>query len=179
MCVVPTLTFERLFAGHGRRQLLWFEVTRHPTAAWLARQITDAFPGPRRPPTARQRLCLWTRLHVSGEAMGIGNRPISFGRRGRMVLASTGTLRCECLDHMLIFSQMHLRRIFSACAEYYNQARTHLANRKLHRCNALKQCALNCQCIDTSNRTTATNVANPTNIWASYGVGSMLAYWLP
>src|SRR5262249_16138846 len=46
MCVVPTLTFERLFAflGHGRRQLMWFEVTRHPTAEWLARQITEAFP---------------------------------------------------------------------------------------------------------------------------------------
>jgi hypothetical protein len=48
MCVVPTLTFERLFAfvvlGHGRRQLLWFEVTRAPTAEWLARQITEAFP---------------------------------------------------------------------------------------------------------------------------------------
>ena len=44
MCVVPTLTFERLFAflvlGHGRRQVLWFEVTRHPTAKWLAGQIT-------------------------------------------------------------------------------------------------------------------------------------------
>jgi hypothetical protein len=48
MCVVPTLTFDHLFAflvlGHGRRQLLWFDVTRHPTAAWLARQITEAFP---------------------------------------------------------------------------------------------------------------------------------------
>jgi hypothetical protein len=48
ICVVPTVTFERLFAflvlGHGRRQLLWFEVTRHPTAEWLARQITEAFP---------------------------------------------------------------------------------------------------------------------------------------
>jgi hypothetical protein len=46
--VVPTLTFGRLFAflvlGHSRRQLLWFEVTRHPTAEWLARQITEAFP---------------------------------------------------------------------------------------------------------------------------------------
>src|SRR5437868_15208912 len=46
--VVPTLSFERLFAvlvlGHDRRQLLWFEVTRHPTAEWLARQITEAFP---------------------------------------------------------------------------------------------------------------------------------------
>ena len=48
MCVVPTLTFDLLFAflvlGHGRRQLLWFEVTRHPTAEWLAQQITEAFP---------------------------------------------------------------------------------------------------------------------------------------
>ena len=54
MCVVPTLTFDRLFAflvlGHGRRQLLWFEVTRHPTAEWLARQITEAFPGHQRRP---------------------------------------------------------------------------------------------------------------------------------
>jgi hypothetical protein len=48
MCVVPTLTFDLLFAflvlGHGRRQLLWIEVTRHPTGEWLARQITEAFP---------------------------------------------------------------------------------------------------------------------------------------
>jgi rhodanese-related sulfurtransferase len=48
LCVVPTLTFECLFAflvvGHGRRQLLWFAVTRHPTAEWLAQQILEAFP---------------------------------------------------------------------------------------------------------------------------------------
>ena len=50
LCVVPTLTFERLFAflvlGHGRRQLLWFEVTRHPTAEWLARPITEGVVSP-------------------------------------------------------------------------------------------------------------------------------------
>src|SRR5438128_5501739 len=48
LCVVPTLTFECLFAFlvlvHGRRQLLWFAVTRHPTAEWLAQQIVEAFP---------------------------------------------------------------------------------------------------------------------------------------
>ena len=48
LCVVPTVTFELLFAfvvlGHGRRQLLWFAVTRHPTAEWLAQQIVEAFP---------------------------------------------------------------------------------------------------------------------------------------
>jgi hypothetical protein len=47
-CVVPTLTFDCLFAflvlGHGRRRLLWFAVTRHPTAEWLAQQIVEAFP---------------------------------------------------------------------------------------------------------------------------------------
>jgi hypothetical protein len=48
LCVVPTVNFERLFAfviiGHGRRQLLWFAVTRHPTAERLAQQIVEAFP---------------------------------------------------------------------------------------------------------------------------------------
>src|SRR5262249_28328175 len=48
LCVVPTLTFEWLFAflvlGHDRRHLLWFAVTRHPTAEWLAQQLVEAFP---------------------------------------------------------------------------------------------------------------------------------------
>jgi hypothetical protein len=48
LCVVPTLTFERLFAflvvGYGRRQLLWFAVTRNPSAEWLAQQMAEAFP---------------------------------------------------------------------------------------------------------------------------------------
>ena len=47
LCLVPTVRFERLFAfviiGHGRRQLLWFAVARHPTAEWLAQQIVEAF----------------------------------------------------------------------------------------------------------------------------------------
>jgi hypothetical protein len=55
MCVVPTLAFDLLFVflvlDHGRRRLLWFEVTRHPTAEWLARQITEAFPWTSAQPT--------------------------------------------------------------------------------------------------------------------------------
>ena len=58
--VVPTIAFQQLFAflvlGHKRRQLLWFAVTRNPTAEWLARQITEAFGGP-----GAQRTCA-TRL---------------------------------------------------------------------------------------------------------------------
>ena len=58
-------SFAFLILGHGRRQLLWFAVTRHPTAEWLARQITEAFPGPganiyrpRQRPSLRQRIVL-------------------------------------------------------------------------------------------------------------------------
>jgi len=69
MCMVPTLSFERVFAflvlGHGRRQLLWFEVTRHPTAIWLARQITEAFPWASAP-----GYLVWARLHHSRHGDG-------------------------------------------------------------------------------------------------------------
>ena len=63
--VVPTIAFEQLFAflvlGHGRRQLLWFAVTRHPTAEWLARQITEAFPWEKAPLRNSLDLLQWMR----------------------------------------------------------------------------------------------------------------------
>jgi hypothetical protein len=85
MCVVPTLTFERLFAflvlGHGRRRLLWFEVTRHPTAEWLARQITEAFPWTSAPAyLVRDNDRVYGQVFTSRvRAMGIRDRPISPG----------------------------------------------------------------------------------------------------
>jgi transposase InsO family protein len=144
MCVVPTLTFDLLFAflvlGHGRRQVMWLEVTRHPTAEWLARQITEAFPWTSVP---AYLVCDNDRAygHVFTSrmrAMGIRDRPISpqspwqNGYAERLI----GTLRRECLDQVVIFGETHLRRILSAYAAYYNQARTHLALEKdapLHR----------------------------------------------
>jgi len=135
MCVVPTLTFEHLFAflvlGHGRRQLLWFEVTRHPTAAWLARQITEAFPWASAPAyLVRDNDRAYGDVFTSRvRAMGIRDRPISPGSPWQNGIAERfiGTLRRECLDQVLIFSEMHLRRVLSAYAAYYNRARTHLA----------------------------------------------------
>jgi transposase InsO family protein len=133
--VVPTLTFERLFAflvlGHGRRQLLWFEVTRHPTAEWLARQITEAFPWASAPaylvrdndrgygPVFKSRV----------RAMGIRDRPISFRSpwQNPYVERLIGTVRRECLDRVLIFGETHLRQILSSYVAYYNEVRTHLA----------------------------------------------------
>jgi len=138
MCVVPTLTFERLFAflvlGHGRRQLLWFEVTRHPTAEWLARQITEAFPWASAPTyLMRDNDRSYGHVFTSRvKAMGIRDRPISPGSPWQNGIAERfiGSLRGECLDQVVIFSEMHLRRILSAYAVYYNQARTHLALQK-------------------------------------------------
>jgi transposase InsO family protein len=144
MCVVPTLTFDRLFAvlvlGHGRRQLLWFEVTRHPTAEWLARQITEAFPWTSAPTyLVRDNDRTYGHAFTSRvRAMGIHDRPISSrspwqnGYMERLI----GTLRRECLDRMLMFGEPHLRRVLASYAAYYNQVRTHLALQKdapLHR----------------------------------------------
>ena len=71
-------------------------------------------------------------------AMGIRDRPIAPGSPWQNGYAERliGTLRCECLDQVLIFGEAHLRQILSAYAVYYNQARTHLALQKdapLHR----------------------------------------------
>jgi|SRR6516164_6455496 len=133
--VVPTLTFERLFAflvlGHGRRQLLWFEVTRHPTAEWLARQITEAFPWASAPAyLVRDNDRAYGRAFTSRvRAMGIRDRPISPGSpwQNPYVERLIGTVRRECLDRMLVFGEAHLRQILSSYEAYYNEVRTHLA----------------------------------------------------
>jgi transposase InsO family protein len=135
LCVVPTVTFERLFAflvlGHGRRQLLWFEVTRHPTAEWLARQITEAFPWASAPAyLVRDNDRAYGHVFTSRvRAMGIRDRPISPGSpwQNAYVERLIGTVRRECLDRMLIFGEAHLRQILASYAAYYNQVRTHLA----------------------------------------------------
>jgi transposase InsO family protein len=127
MCIVPTVNFERfafLVLGHSRRQLLWFEVTRHPTAAWLARQITEAFPWASAPAyLVRDNDRAYRHVFTSRvTAMGIRDRPISPGSPWQNGIAERliGTLRRECLDHMVIFGVAHLRRILSAYAVYYN-----------------------------------------------------------
>ncbi|MGO9592944.1 MAG: integrase core domain-containing protein [Steroidobacteraceae bacterium] len=138
MFVVPTLTFERLFAflvlGHGRRQLLWFEVTRQPTAEWLARQITEAFPWASAPAyLVRDNDRAYGQVFTSRvRAMGVRDRPISPGSLWHNGYAERliGTVRCECLDRILIFGEAHLRRILLLYACYYNETRTHLSLRK-------------------------------------------------
>ena len=134
LCVVPTLSFERLFAfivvGHGRRQLLWFAVTRHPTADWLAQHIVEAFPWNTAPTyLVRDNDGAYGRVFQRRiRTMGIRDRPISPQSPWQNHYAERliGTLRRDCLDHILIFGERHLLRILSSYAAYYNQTRTHL-----------------------------------------------------
>jgi len=117
--------------GHGRRQLLWFEVTRHPTAEWLARQITEAFPWASAPAyLVRDNDRAYGHAFRSRvRAMGIRDRPISPRSpwQNPYVERLIGTMRRECLDGMLVFGEAHLRQILSSYATYYNEVSTHLA----------------------------------------------------
>jgi transposase InsO family protein len=136
--VVPTLTFERLFAfvvlGIGRRTIFWIGVTTNPTAQWLARQITEALPWD----TAPEYLIrdndgaygeVFTRRVRS---MGIRDRPITprspwqNGYFERVI----GSIRRECLDHLTVRNEAHLLRVLQSYTSYYNATRTHLGLRK-------------------------------------------------
>jgi hypothetical protein len=135
MFVVPTVAFQQLFAclvlGHRRRQLLWFAVTRNPTAEWLARQITETFPWDTAPKylVRDNDRAFGAAFKARVRAMGIRDRPTSFrspwqnGHVERLI----GSTRRECTDHMIVLNEGHLRRILSKYASYYNEVRTHLA----------------------------------------------------
>src|SRR5262245_53521138 len=108
-----------------------FEVTRHPTAEWLARQITEAFPWASAPTyVVRDNDRAYGHVFTSRvRAMGIRDRPISPRSpwQNPYVERLIGTVRRECLDRVLIFGEAHLRQILSSYAAYYNEVRTHLA----------------------------------------------------
>ena len=116
--------------SHGRRRLLWFAVTTHPTAEWLAQQIAEAFPWDMTP-----RYLIRDNDSAYGQAftnrvrrMGIRDRPIAPRSpwQNPYVERPIGTLRRDCLDHVLIFSERHLHRVLMLYALYYNETRTHL-----------------------------------------------------
>src|SRR5258707_5106982 len=133
--VVPTITFQQLFAflvlGHKRRQLLWFAVTRNPTAGWLARQITETFPWDTAPKylIRDNDRAFGAVFKARVRAMGIRDRPTSFRSpwQNGLVERLIGSARHECTDHVIVFNEDHLRRILSKYASYYNEVRTHLS----------------------------------------------------
>jgi hypothetical protein len=113
--VVPTIAFEQLFAflvlGHERRQLLWFAVTRNPTAEWLARQITEAFPWNSAPKYLIRDRAFGVTCKARVRAMGIRDRPTSLRSpwQNGYVERLIGSVRRECTDHLIVFNGLHHR----------------------------------------------------------------------
>ena len=129
--VVPTVSFRLLIMGQGRRQILWFGVTAQPTAEWIANQLTAA--------------CCWKQISRDlihdrdacyGDifirrvrSLGIRDHPTSArspwqnGYAERLI----GSIRRECLDHIVVTGEQHLGHILKCYMEYYNAVRTHLS----------------------------------------------------
>jgi transposase InsO family protein len=133
--VVPTISLRLLYGllilQHGRREILWLGVTAHPTTEWIARQLTEAF-GWRAAPRylVRDRDAVYGDIFIRRlQAMGIRDRPTTArspwqnGHAERLI----GSIRRDCLDHVVAFGERHLRHLFEAYRKYYNEARTHLS----------------------------------------------------
>src|SRR6267143_1599140 len=131
--VVPTIGFDLIYAfvivRLARRDLVWINVTPHPTADWIARQITEAFPWDEAP-----RYLIRDRDRAYGaavtrrlRAMGIRDKPIAPGSPWQNGFAERliGSIRRECNDHVVVLGEAHLRRILTKYAVYYNELRTH------------------------------------------------------
>src|SRR3954470_2814525 len=132
---VPTIRFQILYVflvlAHDRRRIVHFGVTAHPTAEWTAHQLREAFPWDSAP-----RYLLRDRDRIFGhdfiqqvKAMGIQqvlSAPRSPWQRA-YVERVIGSIRRECLDHVIVFSEGSLRRTLTAYFSYFHQWRTHLS----------------------------------------------------
>lgn len=132
---VPTATFRILFAfvvlRHGRRHFVHFNVTAHPTAEWAAQQIVEAFPFDEVP-----RYLIRDRDSIYGEFF---RRRIKHMNIQEVVCAPRspwqnpycerliGSIRRECLNHIIVLNERHLSRILRSYFEYYLHSRTHLS----------------------------------------------------
>ena len=133
--VVPTVTFRMLFVfvvlAHRRRQVVHFNVTANPTSEWTARQITEAFPWDSAP-----RYLLHDRDSIYGDCFREAIREM----RTTEVLAAPrspwqspfverliGSIRRECLDHVIVLNEASLRRTLRSYLHYYQGSRTHLS----------------------------------------------------
>jgi transposase InsO family protein len=135
MLTVPTIAFDVLYAfvvlGHGRRKILHVEVTDHPTAAWLSRQIVEAFPWDSAPAFLLRDNDgayghIFRRKLMALSICDKPTTPHSPWQNGH-VERVIGSIRRECLDHIIPLNAAHLRRVLREYVEYYNDDRTHLA----------------------------------------------------
>src|SRR5450759_5090215 len=131
--VVPTIGFDLLYAfvivRLDRRDLVWINVTTNPTAEWISRQLTEAFPWDEAPRyLLRDRDRIYGTIVTRGmRAMGIRDKPTAPASPWQNDFAERliGSIRRECVDHLVVLGEAHLRRILRAYAGYYNDIRTH------------------------------------------------------
>ena len=135
---VPSASLRVLFVlvvlAHDRRRVVHFNVTEHPTAYWTAQQIVNAFPDDAAPPyLLRDRDQVYGapfRHRVKGmrieEVLTAPQSPWQNPFAERLV----GSIRRECLDHVLVLSERRLHRILTSDFAYYHRARTHLSLEK-------------------------------------------------
>jgi transposase InsO family protein len=135
---VPTIRFQILYVflvlAHDRRRIVHFAITAHPTAEWTAQQMREAFPWESAP-----RYLLRDRDRIFGKdfvnqvkAMGIKqvlSAPRSPWQRA-YIERVIGTIRRECLDHMVVLNERCLHRHLKSFSDYYHRSRTHLALEK-------------------------------------------------
>jgi transposase InsO family protein len=132
--IVPTLTFGVLTCffviAHDRRRVLHFNVTRHPTSAWVAHQLREAFPY-----DAAPKYLIHDRDAIfCGEVMeavkAIGIRPVrpSFKSPWQNGVAErfVGCCRRDLLDHVILLNERHLKRLMRDYVRYFHEDRTHL-----------------------------------------------------
>ena len=133
--IVPTIRFKVLFVlivlAHSRRKVVHFNVTENPTAEWTGQQIVEAFPWDSAP-----RYLLRDRDSIYGSAFqrrvqstGI-EQVLSAPRspwQNPFVERLIGTLRRDCLNHVIVLDERHLRRIVAGYLDYYHDWRTHLS----------------------------------------------------
>ena len=132
---VPTLTGRVLFVlivlAHHRRRIVHLNITDYPTAAWSAQQVVDAFPddtAPRWMHRDRDRIygdVFQRRLATMGiaEVVSAPASPWQNPYAERLI----GSVRRECLNHVIVLGERHLRRLLSTYLLYYHGARTHLS----------------------------------------------------
>ena len=130
---VPTATFRVLFVlvilSHSRREVLHFNVTASPSAEWTSQQVVEAFPWDRAP-----KYLLRDRDSIYGgffrqRVANMGIREVITARQSpwqnAFVERFIGSIRRECLDHMVILNETHLKRVLSLYFSYYHSDSTH------------------------------------------------------
>ena len=133
--LVPTVTFRLLFVfvvlANERRRVMHFNVTEHPTSAWTAQQLTEAFPWDEAPRYLLRDRDSTYGGEFQGRARDLGIEEVLTTARSPWqnpyVERLIGSIRRDCLDHVVVLNERHLKRVLVDYLDYYHDSRTHMS----------------------------------------------------